>query len=230
MIKNYSFLGNDVTHWAQSIRRGYAISFLLYSFHESGVFDSLKSLKAITASQIAKKNKLNLLALEHGLNFLVESDNSIKKIGNRYKMTKIGRKRIFSDQVRAMSLGAVGAYHILLTNYLDTLRNKKRYGKDFLRDGELVAKSSVLTGRANYSWVANKLKVLNVDTVVDLGCGSGDIIIDFCKRQKTFKGVGLDISKSALKVAKVNVRKNNLTSRIDLTHGDMKIQKPIHLN
>tara|TARA_X000000950_G_scaffold288438_1_gene405205 strand:+ start:2991 stop:4034 length:1044 start_codon:yes stop_codon:yes gene_type:complete len=222
MKKEYSFLGNDVTHWTQSIRRGYSISFLLYSFHESGVFDSLKSLKAISASQIAKKNKLNLLALEHGLNFLVESDNSIKKMGNKYKMTTIGRKRIFSDQARAMSLGAVGAYHILLTNYLDTLRNKKRYGKDFLRDGELVAKSSVLTGRANYSWVANKLKVLNVDTVVDLGCGSGDIIIDFCKRQKTFKGVGLDISKSALRVAKINVKKNNLTSRIDLIHGDMK--------
>ena len=58
MKKEYSFLGNDVTHWTQSIRRGYSISFLLYSFHESGVFDSLKSLKAISASQIAKKNKL----------------------------------------------------------------------------------------------------------------------------------------------------------------------------
>ena len=58
--------------------------------------------------------------------------------------------------------------------------------------------------------------------VVDLGCGSGDIIIDFCKRQKTFKGVGLDISKSALKVAKINVKKNKLSSRIDLIHGDMK--------
>tara|TARA_B100001769_G_C22090418_1_gene588089 strand:+ start:89 stop:1132 length:1044 start_codon:yes stop_codon:yes gene_type:complete len=222
MKNDYSFLGSDITHWAQSIRRGYAISFLLYSFHESGVFDSLKSLKALTALQIARKNKLNLLALEHGLNFLVDSDNSIKKIGKKYKMTKIGRDRIFSDQVRAMSLGAVGAYHILLTNYLDTLKNKKKYGKDFMRDGALVAKSSVLTGKANYSWVANKLKTLNVDTVVDLGCGSGDIIIDFCKRQKTFKGVGLDISKSALKVAKINVKKNKLSTRIDLIHGDMK--------
>ena len=222
MKKDYSFLGSDITHWAQSIRRGYAMSFLLYSFHESGVFESLKSLKIKSAVQIAKKNRLNLPALKHGLNFLAASDNSIKKIGSNFKMTKIGRDRLFSDQVRAMSLGAVGAYQILLTNYLDTLKNKKKYGKDFVRDGALVAKSSVLTGRANYSWVANKLKSLNVDTVVDLGCGSGDIIIDFCKRQKTFKGVGLDISKSALKVAKLNVKKNKLSSRIDLIHGDMK--------
>ena len=82
-------------------------------------------------------------------------------------------------------------------------------------------KSSVLTGKVNYS-KANKLKTLKVDTVVDLGCGSGDIIIDFCKRQKTFKGVGVDISKSALKVAKINVKKNKLSKRIDLIHGDMK--------
>ena len=222
MSYNYSFLGKNITHWAQSIRRGYAISFLLYSFHESGVFDSLKSLNAKSANQIAKEKNLNLEALQHGLNFLAASDNSIKRIGNKYKLTTLGKNRFYSNQVRAMSLGAVGAYHILLTNYLDTLKNKKKYGKDFLRDGALVAKSSVLTGGANYPWVANKLKKLNVDTVVDLGCGSGDIIIDFCKRQKTFKGIGLDISRSALKVAKSNVKKNKITSKIDLILGDMK--------
>ena len=182
MKDDYSFLGENITHWTQSIRRGYAMSFLLSSFHDVGVFDLLKDLKPKSAADISKKLNLNKEILASGLNFLVNADNSIIKDNNKnYQMTELGKKRIFSDQAMAMALGAVGAYHVLFTNYTKTLKNELTYGKDFIRDGRLVAKSSVLTGRSNYPWVAEKLAELRVDTVVDLGCGSGDIIIDFCK-------------------------------------------------
>ena len=191
-MNDYSFLGEDITHWTQSIRRGYAMSFLLFSFHDTGVFEELKNNSSINSSEISKKLKLNKKVLESGLNFLVNSDNSIiKDEKGNYQLTDIGKKRLYSDQATAMSLGAVGAYHTLLTNYSSMLKNTITYGKDFIRDGRLVAISSVLTGKANYSWVAQKFKDLKVDTVVDLGCGSGDIIIDFCKKHNSFNGIGL---------------------------------------
>ena len=221
-MDDYSFLGKDVTHWTQSIRRGYGMSFLLFSFHDTGVFNELKNNHSISSAEISKKLGLNNKVLESGLNFLVNADNSIiKDEKGNYQLTEIGEKRLFSDQATAMSLGAVGAYHTLLTNYSSMLKNKITYGKDFIRDGRLVAISSVLTGRANYSWVAQKFNDLNVDTVVDLGCGSGDIIIDFCNKHKTFNGVGLDIDPTAVEVAQENVKKNNLESRIELIVGDM---------
>ena len=120
-----------------------------------------------------------------------------------------------------MSLGAVGAYNVILTQYAAAMQRKKFYGKDFIRDGRLVATSSVLTGQANYPWVIAKLKKLKVKTVVDLGCGSGDIIIHFCKRHKELRGVGLDIDKGAIQEAKKNVKKAKLTKKIDLIKGDM---------
>lgn len=220
-LNNHSFLGNNITHWTQSIRRGYALSFIIFSFHKSGVFNELKNFKRKSSEQISKKLKLDKNVLEAGLNFMVHSDNSIKKEKNKYYLTKIGQKRLYSDQARAMALGAVGAYHVLLTNYSDTLHKKKEYGKDFIRDGKLVAESSVLTGRSNYPWVAKKFSDLKVDTVVDLGCGSGDIIIDFCKRHHSYKGIGIDISKGAVDLARRNVKKNHLTKRIDIILGDM---------
>jgi len=221
-MDDYSFLGDDVTHWTQSIRRGYAMSFLLFSFHDTGVFEELKNNNSLSSSQISKKLGLNNRVLESGLSFLVNADNSITrdKKGN-YQLTEIGKKRLFSDQAMAMSLGAIGAYHTLLTNYSSMLKNKIVYGKDFIRDGRLVAISSVLTGKSNYSWVAQKFNDLKVDTVVDLGCGSGDIIIDFCNRHKSFNGVGLDIDPAAVEVAQENVKKNKLESRIELIVGDM---------
>lgn len=222
MQDDYSFLGENITHWTQSIRRGYAMSFLLSSFHDTGVFELLKDLKPKSTKEISKKLSLNKLILESGLNFLVNADNSIIKDKNgKYQMTELGKKRIFSDQAMAMALGAVGAYHVLLTNFTSTMKNELIYGKDFIRDGRLVAKSSVLTGKANYSWIAQKISDLKVDTVVDLGCGSGDIIIDFCKRQKSFRGIGLDIDPQAIQVAKENVKKNQLDDRIELVTGDM---------
>ncbi len=221
-MDDYSFLGDNETHWTQAIRRGYAMSFLLFAFHDNGVFDEIKNKMPISSDQISKNLGLNKKVLESGLNFLVNSDNSITKDekGN-YVMSKRGEKRLYSDQARAMSIGAIGAYHTLLTNYSSMLKNEKTYGKDFIRDGRLVAISSVLTGKSNYSWVAKKFRDLNVDTVVDLGCGSGDIIIDFCNRHDTFNGIGLDIDPAAVKVAEENVKKNNLNNRIELITGDM---------
>ena len=108
-----------------------------------------------------------------------------------------------------MSLGAVGAYNVILTQYAAAMQRKKFYGKDFIRDGRLVATSSVLTGQANYPWVIAKLKKLKVKTVVDLGCGSGDIIIHFCKRHKELRGVGLDIDKGAIQEAKKMLKKQS---------------------
>ena len=81
MSYNYSFLGENITHWAQSIRRGYAISFLLYSFHESGVFDSLKSLKAKSANQIAKEKNLNFeIAANNLFNINSQTVNSLNPV------------------------------------------------------------------------------------------------------------------------------------------------------
>ena len=68
-MDDYSFLGDNVTHWTQSIRRGYAMSFLLFSFHDTGVFDELKNNESLSSDQISKKLGLNKKILESGLNF-----------------------------------------------------------------------------------------------------------------------------------------------------------------
>lgn len=215
-------VGSDVTAWAQTIRRGYALSFLLYAFHDTGVLEELRDEKPKSGKELAQKLKLDQRLLESGLNFFVHSDNSIiKDEQGRYVLTPQGKERIFADQTVAMALGAVGAYHILFTHYIAAMQGKEQYGKDFERDGRLIAKASYLTGKGNYEWVANKLKELGVETVVDLGCGSGNIIIDFCQRQQSLHGVGVDIAQGALDEARERADKAGVGERITLIHGDM---------
>ena len=219
--KNSNFLGSDLKTWSQSIRNGYIRAFILFALHETGVFELLKNGHSLSTREIAEKCKLNSKLLDGVLNFLFHSDQILKKENEKYSLTEKGLQWLFTDPVLAMSYGAVGALSCILTELVPSLKNEKKYGIDFERKGELIAKGSYHTGKGNYPWVVNKMRTLNVKKVADLGCGSADVIINLCKLDKELKGVGVDISKDALIEAKSRVTANGMSNRINLIHGDL---------
>ena len=52
--------------------------------------------------------------------------------------------------------------------------------------------------------------------VLDLGCGSGCLLISFLKEMHKSQGMGVDISSNALEVAKKNIELHNLNNRAKL--------------
>lgn len=58
--------------------------------------------------------------------------------------------------------------------------------------------------------------------ILDLGTGTGCIICALCKNIPNTIGVAIDTSKSALRVARKNIKKLNLTKQIKLQHGDFE--------
>ena len=57
--------------------------------------------------------------------------------------------------------------------------------------------------------------------VLDLGCGSGCLLISFLKEMNKSQGVGVDISSNALEVAKKNIELHNLNNRAKLMRLDL---------
>ena len=57
--------------------------------------------------------------------------------------------------------------------------------------------------------------------VLDLGCGSGCLLISFLKEMHKSKGMGVDISRNALEVAKKNIELHNLNNRAKLVRLDL---------
>ena len=57
--------------------------------------------------------------------------------------------------------------------------------------------------------------------VLDLGCGSGCLLISFLKGMHKSKGMGVDISRNALEVAKKNIELHNLNNRTKLVRLDL---------
>ena len=57
--------------------------------------------------------------------------------------------------------------------------------------------------------------------VLDLGCGSGCLLISFLKEMHKSQGVGVDIGRNALEVAKKNIELHNLNNRAKLVRIDL---------
>lgn len=58
------------------------------------------------------------------------------------------------------------------------------------------------------------------ETILDMGTGTGCILITLLTEFPKAKGVGLDISSAALKIAKENAKNHNLDDRIEFIQGD----------
>jgi len=219
-----NWLGTDVKTWSQSIRNGYARSFILFALHETGVFEVLRGGKPKTSQELALECRIDPHLLDGVLNFIYHSDKILSKENGKFSLTKEGRDYLFTDMVLTMAYGAIGAYSCLLYELVPSLRGKKKYGRDFVRRGDLIAKASYLTGKANYPWIVEELKRLGANVVADLGCGSADILISFCQLNPKLKGIGVDISGEALGEAGRRIESAGLKDRITLVEGD--ITKP----
>lgn len=214
------WLGTDAISWAQSIRNGYARAFILFALHETGVFESLRRQGPQSVQELSESCQVDPHLLDGVLHFLLHADCVLKKEGEKFGLTERAQW-LFADPVMAMSFGAVGAYSCLLSELVPTLRGEKRYGVDFIRRGDWVAKGSFYTGKGNYPWIVSQLKELGVKTVADLGCGSGDVLIGFCGLDAGLKGIGIDISPEALEEARRRVEAAGMSERIRLIQGDM---------
>ena len=69
--------------------------------------------------------------------------------------------------------------------------------------------------------VLNSHQKNKFNKILDIGTGSGCIIISLLKELKHAKGTGIDISKNAIKVAKINAKMQQLANRIKFEHSDV---------
>jgi SAM-dependent methyltransferase len=71
------------------------------------------------------------------------------------------------------------------------------------------------------------LKDLTFETVADLGCGSGERLIQMTSADPSTHGVGVDISSNALKLAGESIQEAGLEDRIALVHADARNLSPV---
>lgn len=208
--------------WREHMRNGYIRMHLLFALEETKVFATLRRVGAegMTATQLAAECDLDADLLEGALSYLAFSDVVLSKRDGRYLLTKQGREWLAQDATFNLTY-MMAAYASQLEQLVPALRREKRYGKDFARDGGLLAFASWKGARASYPWIVEEMRSLGVNVVTDLGCGAGGLLVDFCLLDPTFRGVGVDIDAKAVAAAQHNAHEHRLADRIQIMRGDV---------
>ena len=116
----------------------------------------------------------------------------------------------FFRLIEQRSLGSPVAY----------LTNKK-----FFWNSEFFVNNDTLIPRPDTELiienVLNLTKQKNKINILDIGIGSGCILLSILKERKNFYGTGIDISKKCLNISKINAVKLKVSSRLKLYKSDV---------
>ena len=100
------------------------------------------------------------------------------------------------------------------------LINKKEFWKD-----EFFVNKDVLIPRPDTELIIEQvLKIYSKNSqlqVLDIGTGSGCILLSILKERINFYGTGIDISKKSINVSKLNAKQLNLTNRLKFFHSSV---------
>ena len=145
----------------------------------------------ILISQVFKKNRIDMIL------------NSSKKLSDKQII-------LFNDLIDQRSKKKPVAY----------LVGKKEFWKY-----EFEVTKDVLIPRPDTEiLIEQTLKITNHKSrleILDIGIGSGCILLTLLKERKSYHGTGIDISKKTLDICRVNAKKLNLFNRIRLFKSDV---------
>ena len=115
-------------------------------------------------------------------------------------------------------------YHLIkqrsLGNPVAYLTNKK-----FFWNSEFFVTNDTLIPRPDTEIIVEKILSLTKQkskiNILDIGIGSGCILLSILKERKNFYGTGIDISKKCLNISKINAINLNVSSRLKLYKSDV---------
>ena len=162
-------------------------------------------------SKILKLNKIKSHSLDSEilLSSLLNVDRS-QLIINHNKIVKNNEKKNFFFLINRRKKNEPISY---ITGYKEFWNNNFKVDKNVLiprPDTETIVEQ-----------VLSYLRPQSTKKILDIGTGSGCIIISILKERKKCKGVGIDISKNAIKLAKYNAKMQHIKNRINFFHSDI---------
>lgn len=96
--------------------------------------------------------------------------------------------------------------------------------KEFWKNKFLVNSDVLIPRPDSETIVEQALKIIPKEAslnILDIGTGSGCIILSILKERKKCFGIGVDISKKALKIAKINAKIQHIKNRIKFVNSDI---------
>ena len=162
-------------------------------------------------SKILKLNNIKSYNLDSEilLSSALKLDRSQLILNLDREVDKIEKKNYFNFIERRKKNEPI-AY---ITGYKEFWKNKFKVDKNVLiprPDTEVIVEQ-----------VLDYLKINTSKKILDIGTGSGCILLSILKERKKCAGVGVDISKNAIKLAKYNAKIQHIKNRVKFFNSDI---------
>ena len=166
--------------------------------------------------------------LNEGINILQKSKVSNPQLDCEVLLSssiKCDKKYIILNPKKTLNFKQSGKFKNLIERRkkgepVAYLINKKDFWKD-----EFFITQDVLIPRPDTELIIEQvLKIYSKEAqlqVLDIGTGSGCILLSILRERFNFYGTGIDISKKSINVSKFNAKQLNLTNRVKFFHSSI---------
>ena len=137
----------------------------------------------------------------------------------------VSREKILLNLEKTIGYREVKKYFNLINRRIEKEPLSQIVGKKSFWKNEFEVNRHVLTPRNETEFLVEEiLKIYKKNTylsILDVGVGSGCIIISLLKEKQKWAGTGIDISKLAIKIAKYNAKIQQVENRIRFIKSDI---------
>ena len=166
--------------------------------------------------------------LNEGINILQKNKIANPQLDSEILLSnsiKRDKKHIILNPKEVLNSEQLGKFKSLIERRkkgepIAYLINKKEFWKD-----EFFVNKDVLIPRPDSELIIEQvLKIYSKDDhlqLLDIGTGSGCILLSILKERSNFYGTGIDISKKSINVSKFNAKQLNLTNRVKFFHSSV---------
>lgn len=115
----------------------------------------------------------------------------------------------------------VEAYGPVLHSIDELLTGTRRYGADVERDTEALGRRCEVLFRSFGSELVRRLmREHGATSVLDLGCGTGGLVLDLCRDEAGLSAAGLDLAADAIDLATRRANEEGLADRVSFAVAD----------
>ena len=141
------------------------------------------------------------------------------------KAIKKDRKYILLNSKRVLEIEDLNTFQKLIKERSNGKPIAYLTNKNFFWKSEFTVSDDILIPRPDTELLIEKVLDLTADkkklNILEIGVGSGCILLSILKERKSFYGTGIDISKSCLKITKLNAIKLKVSSKLKLFESNV---------
>ena len=168
------------------------------------------------------------LAIQYGTNILINKRINTAKLDAEILMAKAlkkDRKYIILNNKEDLDGKDLKYFNKLIKERASYKPIAHIINKKFFWNNEFFVNENTLIPRPDTEAIVEQVLKLtkhkNMMNILDIGVGSGCILLSILKERKNFYGTGIDISKNALDICKINAKRLKVYGRAKLYKSDI---------